>query len=379
MRSLVRSLLYGAGVALVAVACGDSFRAEFGDGGANQVGTDASMSDGGSSSSDGASSGGASSGGASSGGVSDGGRSASGGASGSTASGGANIGTGGGKPVTSGGGPSVDGGGDAGAPAAGGNPATGGNSASGGNSSGGKPATGGNGGNGGGPTTSPISTDGLMLWLRADKGITSSSNLVSRWADQSPSHLDAAQATTSLQPVISSTGINGHPAVVFDGVDDFLQISKSFDVETGAVTVFTVVMMPDTSVCSAMFESSNGAEDNDISLGSYMQKVNWEVYNTADESSAFDQGVPVIVSGSSDTDGTGFVMYNGVLATTLSNFDSPAKLPRLQTFIGKTLYADCQTLPGSIGEVIVYNRALPLEEMLAVQKYLGNEFGCCVN
>jgi hypothetical protein len=175
-----------------------------------------------------------------------------------------------------------------------------------------------------------------------------------------------------MQPLLLPDGINGHPAIEFDGVDDFLQITKAFDVETGAVTVFAVASMPDSSVCAAVFESSNGSEDNDISLGSYMQMVNWEVLDTADENASFDQGVPVIVSGSADTDGTGYVVTNGVVASTLTNFDVPAKLQRLQTFIGKTLYANCQTYPGRIGEVIVYNRALSLEETLAVQKYLGN-------
>jgi hypothetical protein len=377
---VVRSLLCGAGAALVSVACGDSFRSGAADGGVNNQVDDSSMSDGGASSSGGASSGGKSSS------SSDGGRTSTGGVS--TGSGGASDGTGGAgnggsKPVATGGRPSIDGGGDAGAPEAGGTSATGGNASTGGKSStGGNPATGGTtntGGTGGMSSVSAPPASGMMLWLRADKGITASNSLVSKWADQSASHLDAVQGTSRMQPLLLPDGINGHPAVVFDGVDDFLQITKAFDLETGAVTVFAVALTPDTNVCAAIFESSNGAEDNDISLGSNVNKVNWEVLDTADENAAFDEGVPVILSGSATPDGTGYVVTNGVVGSTLSNYDVPAKLQRLQTFIGKSLYSGCPTFSGRIGEVIVYNRALTLEETLGVQKYLGDEFGCCLN
>jgi hypothetical protein len=381
---LVRSLLCGAGAALVpfaasaVIACGDSFRGGSGDGEQTNQG-DASMGDGGSSSSGGASSGGTKS--TSSGGSASGGVTGSTATSGGAGSGAGGAGNGGVQPATTGGRPSIDGGSDAGAPEAGGT------SAGGNTSTGGKPSTGGNaatggtantGGAGGNPTVAAPPTSGMMLWLRADKGITASNSIVSKWADQSASHLDAVQATARMQPLLLPDGINGHPALVFDGVDDFLQI-PTFDVETGAVTVFAVTLMPDTGVCSAIFESSNGAEDNDISLGSYQNTVNWEVLATADENTSFDEGVPVIIGASATPDGTGYVVKNGVVGSTLTNYESPAKLQRLQTFIGKTLYASCQTFPGRIGEVIVYNRALSLEEILGVQKYLGAEFGCCLN
>ncbi|HVW28258.1 MAG TPA: hypothetical protein VHC69_23000 [Polyangiaceae bacterium] len=354
---LVRSLLSAAGIALVAVACGDSFRSAPQDGGTGNGGTDASIND----------TGGASSGGPSSGGATgDGGRMTSGGASGSTAPGGSGGTSRGGAPAsTSGGRPSPDAGDDA-------------DAASGGvQGMGGKPATGGaSAHDAGGPT---IPMNGLVLWLRADKGVTSSNGLVSRWADQSPSHLDATQATASMQPQILPQGINGHPALVFDGTDDFLQITKAFDVETGAVTVLAVVQTPNADACASVFESSNGTEDNDIEIGSYMQKVNWEIKESDDENATFDEGVPLVVSGSVDADGDGYVVHDGVVASTITDFLPPAKLPRLQTFIGNTLYASCQTYPGRIGEIVVYSRALSLEETLAVQKYLGDEFDCCVN
>lgn len=374
---VVRSLLCGAGVAFAAVACGDSFRSQGLDAGLNTQMNDASMRDGG-----GASSGGASSGGTTSG---NGGRTSTGGAmvNGGTGNGTGGAGNGGMKPVTTGGRPSIDGGSDTGAPEAGGTPSTGGKASTGGTTNtGGNPATGGatnTGGAGGNATVAAPPSDGMMLWLRADKGVTSSNSLVSKWADQSATHLDAVQGTSRMQPLLLPDGINGHPAIVFDGVDDFLQITKAFDVETGEVTVFAVTLMPNTDVCSAIFESSNGTEDNDISLGSYTKLVNWEVLDTADENTSFDEGVPVILGASATMDGTGYVVKNGVVGSTLTNYDVPAKLQRLQTFIGKTLYASCQTFPGRIGEVIVYNRALSLEEILGVQKYLGAEFGCCLN
>jgi hypothetical protein len=365
---VVRSLLSGAGIVLVAVACGDSFRSSFGDAGTGNGAMDASMND-----SDGASSGGTSSGGASTGGLaSDGGRSTSGGSSGSTSiigtGGRGGASSGGATASTAGGRASMDGGNDAEA-------STGGTSATGGSS-----ATGGTSGTGGSTGGAPgIPSEGLMLWLRADKGVTSNNSLVSRWADQSPLHLDAVQATARLQPLLLPQGINGHPALVFDGADDFLQITKAFDVETGGVTVFAVAQVTDAQSCSAFFEASNGEENNDIDLGPNNHKINWEILDSADETAGFDEAVPMVVSGTVGPDDKGSVMTNGVVAVTLNDFIAPVKVARLQTFIGKTLYGACQTFPGRIGEVIVYNRALSLEETLGVQRYLGAEFGCCLN
>jgi len=66
----------------------------------------------------------------------------------------------------------------------------------------------------------PIPTEGLIPWLRADRGVTVKNGAVAAWADQSPSKTDATQDLTNLQPGLLDDAIGGQPAVVFDGQDE---------------------------------------------------------------------------------------------------------------------------------------------------------------
>jgi len=79
------------------------------------------------------------------------------------------------------------------------------------------------------PPFLPTRLPGLVLWLRADLGITLNGGNVSAWADQSGNGNHATQGTAANQPLYVSSGINGRPTVRFDGVNDVLSTT------TGAV------------------------------------------------------------------------------------------------------------------------------------------------
>jgi hypothetical protein len=239
-------------------------------------------------------------------------------------------------------------------------------------------STGGGGGAGGAPPTGPnIPKNGLVLWLRADAGVTATNGRVSRWADQSPSHDDATQTGASLQPTLVADGIAGHPALRFDGMDDFLQITNAFDVETGGVTIFAVTVAADSQACSSIFETSNGREIDDISFGTNVGTLNFESVTTANEDVTFPAQTPLVLGAILDGTGAGQILKNGVSEATFSGFTAPPMLERLQTFVGKSLYTGCTTFSGKVGEVIVYERALTLKEVLDVEAALATEFGCC--
>jgi hypothetical protein len=70
---------------------------------------------------------------------------------------------------------------------------------------------------------SPAQLSGLVLWLRADLGITLNGGNVSAWADQSGLGNHITQGTASLQPLFVASGPNGKPAIRPDGADDFLK------------------------------------------------------------------------------------------------------------------------------------------------------------
>ena len=75
-------------------------------------------------------------------------------------------------------------------------------------------------------------SNAMLLWLRADVGFTPSV-----WTDQSTYGNSAAQATAAYQPVYSATGLNGQPAILFDGADKHMIIATP---PTGEQTAFIV-------------------------------------------------------------------------------------------------------------------------------------------
>ena len=65
---------------------------------------------------------------------------------------------------------------------------------------------------------SPLSLSGLVLWLRADLGVTLNGGNVSDWADQSGNGEDFS-AVTDEQPLFVASAINGKPGVDFSDSD----------------------------------------------------------------------------------------------------------------------------------------------------------------
>ena len=68
-------------------------------------------------------------------------------------------------------------------------------------------------------------SNSMLLWLKPDAGITTVGGSVSLWADQSTYGNDATQATAAYQPTHNPTGLNGQPAVLFDGNDRHMIIA----------------------------------------------------------------------------------------------------------------------------------------------------------
>jgi hypothetical protein len=64
-------------------------------------------------------------------------------------------------------------------------------------------------------------TNNLVLWMRADTGVTAdASGAVSLWEDQSPNGFDAAQIEAASMPKFVTNSVNGKPVIHFDGADD---------------------------------------------------------------------------------------------------------------------------------------------------------------
>jgi hypothetical protein len=226
----------------------------------------------------------------------------------------------------------------------------------------------------------PIPTDGLLLWLRADVGVTKGAAsgagaIVTAWSDQSASHFDARQSVLGKQPMWRPGASGGRPAVVFDE-DDYLSLPAGFTDFSRGVSAFAVAEIGGTAPCADIFALSNGPEIDDISLGRDNGKAHYEVYSGDIFGDAYSSDGPQMMSVVHGTDWNMALRLDGAPFTT-GNFEPPATVLRLSNVVGRSLYTECASINGAIYEILLYGRALDPGERAQVESYLQNHWDCC--
>jgi hypothetical protein len=316
----------------------------------------------------GASSGGSATGGEASGGTGgesgSGGVASDGGSAGGDSTGGASVGG------------SGTGGNDTGGADTGGNNTGGstGGSHTGGDSTGGV-GTGGDGTGGtqtggtGGTTEPQIPRDGLMLWLRADAGVTLTAGGVGIWRNQAESGDQATQTVDEAQPTLSEAGINGRPAIDFDGLNDFLGLPAGAGDFSAGLTVFVVAEQDTAAGYNAFLEFSNGSEIDDISVGRWQDNLHYEVTLNWLVGPPATLGEPQLATLVHGSEGSIQLRHNGT-TTAAGLFALPANVERQMNFIGRSLYLENQAFDGRIGEILVYDYGMFPEELSQVESYL---------
>lgn len=116
----------------------------------------------------------------------------------------------------------------------------------------------------------------LVLWLRADQGVQGPVDGITGWKDQSTYANDAV--TQGASPIKATTSaINGHPTVHFDGSSSYLAVADSPSLQLGTddVSAFAVVAHASPlSSASRMIFSKQGAAYPYVGFGMYMNYAN---------------------------------------------------------------------------------------------------------
>jgi hypothetical protein len=265
----------------------------------------------------------------------------------------------------------------------GGKPSTAGTGGSGGAESvggainvGGSPSVGGVGGME--PEPPAIPDEGLELWLRADHGVVEVGEYVATWEDSSSKQRNATQSATNYRPKLVKDAMSGHSGVVFDGKDDYLRL-PALDADFSAgVSIFAVALQQSAVECDAIFEASNGSEVDDLHLGDWKSAPIYEVgapFLHAPEAPTV-YGQPELLAAVHDKSRLVRLRRNSA-GLAESMFDLPPLATRAETFIGRSLYAECGTWDGGIAEVLVYSRGVADEELVQIETYLQKKWGCC--
>ncbi|RZL33733.1 MAG: hypothetical protein EOP35_17195, partial [Rubrivivax sp.] len=198
----------------------------------------------------------------------------------------------------------------------------------------------------------------------AEGGLINGNGNLSTWVDKSGSGNNFTQGTSGASPKLDLTGLNGQPAVSFDG-NDFLTSNQWVGQN---YSLFVVGQLTGTQ---------NGrlvASSTDNSLigwhGGYQDQLygqNW----VSQTNGTVQAGTPILYT-ANDLAGAGTLYKNGVaLAATGSTFDGWLGKIQLSGYGG----ANNESSRGAVSELLVFDHVLSPGEQRVVENYLATRWG----
>lgn len=220
-------------------------------------------------------------------------------------------------------------------------------------------------------TFDPLSITGCKLWLKANSLSLNDGDPVTTWADQSGNGNDANQGTAGNKPLYKVNIINGLPAVLFDGSDDFMEILSI----TGQPCTIFLVVNPTLNTASqktyATFIHAQ-AIPNGFFIVAKLSTNFWGTFTTADVSSgnALTAGTSYLLENTANTSST-FLYQRGTQvafsATTEAGSGTNCGLGKDRTNANRE-YA------GYIAEAIVYDTVLSSTDRQYVENGLISKY-----
>lgn len=214
---------------------------------------------------------------------------------------------------------------------------------------------------------SPSDISGLTLWLVADNIAGSDGDPVSTWtASAGP---NATQGSSANRPTLQVAEINGHNAVQFDGVNDYL---------TGTVlavnspnTLFVVYKHSSIGSDQVIFQNGSGngwGIYDDISNVRQWFSRTITAYSAGSATTSWENRCHTLDSGNLN----GYI--NGSSVQSVSGITTPVS-PTTSYVLG-TLDSGGIGLffAGFIAEVIVYDHAVTSGERAQLDTYLDNKY-----
>lgn len=251
--------------------------------------------------------------------------------------------------------------------------------------------------------------DDLELWLAADRCVeVDAENRVQSWRDllvaTNTSAEDALQPASEYRPTVTPDGLNGRPSILFDGKGSFLLTPPLYtaDEQTAFVVCSLDALQPRTQFLlnyNGPPQRKVGAYGGRISPGvfqiilrdgnadgrfavvghlfsGYKAGRRGAITNEVEDSDRMTVGEPLVICFRHSLREQRMTLFiNGELVETKPSSAHVAIVSR--KIIGRHPILDDRDegFAGHIGEVLIYNRALPIDQVRAVSMYLEERFG----
>jgi len=236
------------------------------------------------------------------------------------------------------------------------------------------------------PTTIP----NLGLWLKADAGVTLVSGAVDAWADQSGNGRNFSAPASANRPAYSNT-LNGLPVLTFDGSTDYLAgnaASLSLSQNVGALTLFCIFSHEVASL-SRVFQDSMNANPQlsratiGTSATQYMsgqRRLESDTAQNVEGGTRIDE--PVIFTSVINYQAANITSYlNGVEIANQAyqaSGNTENNLSQRSRIAASVATTPAGFLSGIVAELVVYQRAISVEERNSVERYLSVKWGIAI-
>ncbi|HEY9773364.1 MAG TPA: LamG-like jellyroll fold domain-containing protein [Planktothrix sp.] len=234
-------------------------------------------------------------------------------------------------------------------------------------------------------TSVPQTGSNLLLWLRSDNGITSSSGKVSSWADSSGNSNTATQSTGTLQPSLTTGALNSGvlPAVTFSG-STYLGLPTDFANMTAGGSIFIVLSPSSATATGDQIAVGNASNANAFFSQTVGKNASLYAYNASTSSSVSTTTTPLTVGSyqlleevftPGTTHGTGTIYLNGTQEATLSTLVSTlTNVSRTSNCVGAGVGA-ANPFSGGIAEILLFNAPVTSSQRAALESYFLSKFG----
>lgn len=264
----------------------------------------------------------------------------------------------------------------------------------------------------------------LEIWLKADAGVTESSNDVSAWADQSGNGSDASQGTSNRQPIYDSVEINYNPAINFDGnlagdgSGDYLEASAGYydkavfvvfepdgDIIPKSTTVYTTgqqLIGVDANgnasedgfdIAGVFVGDGTNAADNELIVMRGDADDGGTTYSASyeDITQVLSGGEPLLVVFNENATNNGKDLFQNGSALSITEYntyesvsDKPYRIGNDWNTYSSPTDGDSQRGSGSmwyngdIAELIVYSARASTSALEQIETYLGLKYGISI-
>jgi len=233
----------------------------------------------------------------------------------------------------------------------------------------------------------PNQVSGLKLWLRSDSAVSLNVNKVIQWTDCSGTNNNALQSTDNFRPILSANNplMNNHPAISFDGVNDFLMSTTPItNLNTTSMSVFIVANGNNVSsagigdILFGINDYSNGIWINrfrsnecfsvvsQCTFGASLKSQNGSLQNTGYNFTLFDY---IKTLGTSSN-----IYINQLFQQTTTDATQTSAFTNNNYYIGNGSFNYQGYYSGSFAEILVYSNALNDADRTNIENYLLNKY-----